>query len=127
MLKNRRGLMLVRIRLRKGRPVQRKRGKNRHLALAGGALLIPVSLMAYVLGFWGLASDMGMAGGSGIKGIFSHWQLWIAGAVALNVASSILNRYARSGEMQVPSVLAPRFLPFRGDTVESTDSKAAHR
>ena len=116
--------MLIRIRLQTGRPVQRRRGKNRHLALAGGALLIPVSLMAYVLGFWGLASDMGMAGGSGIQGLFSHWQLWIAGAVVLNVASSVLNRYGRSGEMEVPSVLTPRFLSFRG-SVEEPDSKGA--
>lgn len=118
--------MVIRIRLETGRPVQRRHGKNRHLALAGGALLIPVSLMAYVLGFWGLASDMGMAGGSGFQGIFSHWQVWIAGAVALNVASSILNRYGRGGEMQVPSVLTPRFLWFRGSAAEP-DSKAARR
>ena len=59
--------MVVRIRLRKGPPVTRKRGKNRHLALACGALLIPASLMAYVLGFWRLASDMGMAREFAIK------------------------------------------------------------
>ena len=118
--------MVIRIQLQTGRPVQRRRGKNRRLALAGAALLIPVSLMAYVLGFWGLASDMGMAGGSGFQGIFSHWQLWIAGAVALNIASSILNRYGRSGEMQVPSVLTPRFLWFRGSAA-GPDSKAARR
>ena len=70
--------MIVRVRLRKGPPVKRKRGKNRHLALAGGALLIPASLMAYALGAWGLASDMGAAGNSGVQGIFSHWQVWVA-------------------------------------------------
>ena len=118
--------MVIRIRLEAGRPVERKRGKNRHLALAGGALLIPVSLMAYALGFWGLASDMGMAGGSGLQGIFSHWQLWMAGAVALNVASSILNRYGRSGEIEAPSVLTPRFRWFRESAAEP-DSKAARR
>jgi hypothetical protein len=117
--------MIVRIRLQKGRPVRRKRGKNRHLALAGAALSIPVSLMAYVLGFWGLASEMGMAGGSGLQGIFSHWQVWIAGAVALNILSSILNRYGRSGEMQAPSVLTPRFLPFRADSDSPADSEVA--
>ncbi|HLH43347.1 MAG TPA: hypothetical protein VKV74_10200 [Bryobacteraceae bacterium] len=118
--------MVVRIRLHTGRPVQRRRGKNRHLALAGGALLIPVSLMAYVLGFWGLASEMGIAGGSGIQGVFSHWQLWIAAAVALNLASSVLNRYGRGGEMEVPSVLTPRFLRLRG-SVERPHSKPLPR
>ena len=118
--------MVVRIRLHTGRPVERRRGKNRHLALAGGALLIPVSVMAYVLGFWGLASDMGIAGGSGFTGVFSHWQLWIAGAAALNVGSSILNRYGRSGEIEAPSVFTPRFLPF-GGSAEEPDSKAPRR
>lgn len=105
--------MIVRIRLRKGQPVKRKRGKNRHLALAGGALLIPASLMAYALGAWGLASDMGAAGESGVRGIFSHWQVGIAVGILLNVATSILNRYGRGGELEAPEVLTPRFLPLR--------------
>jgi hypothetical protein len=107
------GFMIVRIRLRKGQPVKRKRGKNRHLALAGGALLIPASLMAYALGAWGLASDMGAAGESGVQGIFSHWQVGIAVGILLNVATSILNRYGRGGELEAPEVLTPRFLPLR--------------
>ena len=105
--------MVVRIRLRKGPPVKRTRGKNRHLALAFGALLIPGSLMAYVLGFWRLAADMGMVREFGIKGTFSHWQLWMAAAVLLHICSSILNRYARAGSWHIPSVLIPRFLPLR--------------
>jgi len=105
--------MKVRIQFRTGRPVQRKTGKNRHLALAGGALLIPAALMAYVLGFWRLASDMGVAGEFGIRGVFSHWQLWMAVAAALHVAASVLNKYGRGGDLQVPRVLTPRILPFR--------------
>ena len=54
--------MIVRIRLKSGRPIQRKRGKNRHVASGLAALLIPLALMAYVLGLWRLASDMGFAG-----------------------------------------------------------------
>jgi hypothetical protein len=105
--------MIVRIRLGTGRPIQRKRGKNRHLALACGALLIPASLMAYVLGFWRLASDMGFAAEPGISGVFSHWQVWIAAAVFLHAAASILNRYGRRGVFQMPEVLNPRMLPLR--------------
>src|SRR5262245_2926339 len=100
--------MKVRIRLQTGRPIQRKRGKNRHLALAGGALLIPASLMAYVLGFWRLASDMGVAGEFGIRGVFSHWQLWMAVAVVLHLSASVLNRYGRGGDLHLPRVLMPR-------------------
>src|SRR5215471_17119255 len=113
--------MVVRIRLRKGPPVTRKRGKNRHLALACGALLIPASLMAYVLGFWRLASDMGMAREFAIKGTFSHWQLWMAVAVTLHVFSSILNRYGRGGELHLPRVLFPRFLSVHAGQ-EDTDT-----
>lgn len=105
--------MKVRIQFQAGRPVQRRRGKNRHLALAGGALLIPGCLMAYVLGFWSLASELGAAGPFGITGLFSHWQLWIAMAVALHVCATVLNRYGRGGDLQVPEVLHPRLLPLR--------------
>jgi hypothetical protein len=72
-----------------------------------------VSLMAYALGAWGLASDMGAAGESGVQGIFSHWQVWVAVGVLLNVVTSILNRYGRGGELEAPEVLTPRFLPLR--------------
>jgi hypothetical protein len=105
--------MIVRIRLGAGRPIRRKPGKNRHIALACGALLKPVSLMAYVLGFWRLASDMGFAAEPGITGIFGHWQVWIATAVFLHTASSMLNRYGGRGVFQMPQVLNPRILPLR--------------
>jgi hypothetical protein len=119
--------MVVRIRFHKGRPVARKRGKNRHLASAFGALLIPASLMAYVLGFWRLASDMGMAGEFGIRGTFSHWQVWIATGVLLHVLSSILSRYGRGGDLEIPSVLTPRFLPLHAGEEESKASEGASR
>src|SRR5690348_335198 len=105
--------MKVRIRLQTGRPIQRKHGKNRHLALAGGALLIPVSVLAYVLGFWSLASELGMAGAFGITGLFSHWQLWMAFAVAVHLSAGVLGRYGRGGGLELPSVLKPRLLPLR--------------
>ncbi|HEY1756491.1 MAG TPA: hypothetical protein VGG72_13910 [Bryobacteraceae bacterium] len=105
--------MIVRIRLGTGPPVQRKLGKNRHLALACGALLVPVSLMAYVLGFWRLASDMGFTAEPGITGVFGHWQVWIGAAVLLHAASSSLNHYGRRGQFQMPQVLNPRILPLR--------------
>ena len=105
--------MKVRIRLFTGPPIQRTRGKNRQVALACGALLIPVCLMAYVLGFWRLASDAHLAGEFGITGVFSHWQLWMALAVFLHLGSYVLSRYGRGGELKVPRVLTPRILPLR--------------
>ena len=105
--------MIVRIRLGTGRPIQRKLGKNRHLALACGALLIPASLMAYALGFWRLAADMGFAAEPGVTGIFAHWQMCIAMAVFLHATASLLNRYGHRGRFQMPQVLNPRILPLR--------------
>src|SRR5580692_12006921 len=97
--------MLVRIRIQRGRFIHRKHGKNRHVALAIGSLLIPAALMAYALGFWRLASDMGMAGEFGIKGSFSHWQIWIGMAALLQATASVLNHYGRGGELHLPRVL----------------------
>jgi hypothetical protein len=105
--------MILRVRLQRGRPIQRKPGKNRHVALAFVALLIPASLMAYVLGFWRLASDMGVAGEFGITGLFSHWQIWIALAVLLHLSASILNKYGRGGDFRVPRMLTLPIFPTR--------------
>jgi hypothetical protein len=110
--------MIARIKLQRGRPIQRKQGKNRHVALALGALLIPGSLMAYVLGFWRLASDLGIAGEFGITGVFSHWQIWIVTAVAMQLSASVLTRYGRGGELQVPRVLMLHLLSSRRDEEE---------
>ncbi len=105
--------MIARIRLKRGHPVQRKSGKNRHVAFAVGALLVPVALMAYVLGFWRLASDMGMAGEFGITGLFSHWQIWMGIGAVLHLAASSFNRYGRGGGLNIPRILSFRMLQLR--------------
>src|SRR5580658_7038011 len=99
--------MKVRFRFRQGRPVQRRRGKNRKLAAAAGALLIPIALMAYVLGLWRVASDLGLAGEFAITGLFSHWQVWIALALGLSAAASTLNRYGRGGQPEDSRLATP--------------------
>ncbi len=101
--------MIVRIQLRQGQALRKARGKNRRLALACGALLIPVSLMAYVLGFWRLSSDIGVTKEFAIQGLFSHWQIWIVIAVTLHVAASVLTRYGRRGTFRWPRALYFRF------------------
>jgi hypothetical protein len=112
--------MVLRIRLRQGRPIQRKTGKNRHVALALAALLVPSALMAYVLGFWRLASDMGLAGEFGFSGFFSHWQIWIPLGGLFQFAAAVLNKYGRGGEWNVPRILTlPSFPPrFKKQTIE---------
>jgi hypothetical protein len=97
--------MMVRIKLHHGPPIQRKTGKNRQVASAIGTLLIPAALMAYIFGIWRLASDLGMAGEFAISGLFSHWQIWIALAAMLHIASTSLNRYGRGGTLKMPKLL----------------------
>ena len=96
----------MKIQFSQGRRLQSRRGKNRELAAAFGALLVPGSLMAYSLGIWRLASDMGLAGQFEITGAFSHWQLWIGLGVMLHIGAITLNRYGRGGELEVPRLLA---------------------
>src|SRR5712671_4754025 len=116
--------MIVKIRFPEGRRLNRKGGTNRELAAALGALLIPASLMAYSLGFWRLASDMGLAGQFGITGAFSHWQLWIGLGVILHASAISLNRYGRGGELQMPDVLTA--LPGRRGAQGEELERSAH-
>jgi hypothetical protein len=99
--------MKVRFHFRQGRPVQRLRGKNRKVAAAAGALLIPIALMAYVLGLWRVASDLGLAAEFEVSGLFSHWQVWIMLALGLSAAASALNRYGRGGQLEESRVVTP--------------------
>jgi hypothetical protein len=54
------------------------------------SLITPTCVMAYVLAFWRLAADIGLAGESGLHGVLAHWQLWIILAVGLQVTQRIL-------------------------------------
>ena len=115
--------MKVRFRFEQGPRVSRRHGKNRRLAAAIGALLIPMALMAFVLGLWKLASDLGVAGEFEITGVFSHWQVWIALGFALSFAASVLNRYGRGGQLDEARVATP--FPFEKPGVEPPDAKLA--
>jgi hypothetical protein len=99
--------MIVRVKLRKGRALVRNRRKNTQLALAGSALLYPISLMAYVLGFWRLASDMNAVGEFTMSGILSHWQVWVGMGALLHALAVLLSRYGRGEDL--PNFQALRF------------------
>ncbi len=48
------------------------------------ALLKPVAVIALVLGIWRFGTDIGWTEDFVISnGLFSHWQIWIALAIAL--------------------------------------------
>jgi len=98
--------MVVRIRFPRGRLLRRQLGKNRQTALALSALLTPISLMSYVLGFWSLGSDIGLAREFGIAGVFSHWQVWIGLAVGFHAGGRTLAHYGSGGTWKLPRVLS---------------------
>jgi len=55
------------------------------------ALLTPAAVVAFVMGIWRLCMDLGWAGAFLISGgFFSHWQVWMALAIGLKMASSTL-------------------------------------
>ena len=52
-------------------------------------LLTPVALVAYVLAGWRLGADLNWTGAFFIsKGLFSHWQVWLAIAIATQLTAS---------------------------------------
>lgn len=86
--------MRVRIRLSPGTKVRQKRRKNKHIALALASLLTPAAVMACALAFWRLAADVKVTNQFPITdGLFSHWQVWVSGATALQLCAVVLNRY----------------------------------
>jgi len=89
--------MVVRIRFGKGSKVEREGRRNRRLAMVFASFLTPAAVMAAALGVWRLAEDPHWASDFAIhKGLFSHWQVWLAFAALLQTGSYLLNRYGRA-------------------------------
>jgi hypothetical protein len=86
--------MVVKIRFQYGPLVSKRGRKNRRVALAVAALLTPASLTACALALWRLAADLRLAGPFAIsEGLFSHWQVWFAAAILIQLTAILLNRY----------------------------------
>lgn len=61
-----------------------------------GYLMAPVSLVGYVLAIWRLMADLKWLGSFFIEdGLFSHWQVWLALAIGVQMLASYLNRPGR--------------------------------
>jgi hypothetical protein len=89
--------MVVRIRLGERPKPAAKRARNRRFAQGVAALLTPAALMALALAIWGIGADLKLTAAFAIvSGWFSHWQVWLVMAVALESCSFVLNRYAKS-------------------------------
>lgn len=88
--------MVVRTRPGVGPKVKQGQAKNGDLAQAIAPLFTPAALMASTLGAWRLAADLEWVGEFAIsRGLFSHWQVWIAAAAGLQLASRKLSRYGQ--------------------------------
>ena len=87
--------MIVRIRWSKGSARRRLESGARRTAMLSAALLTPMALMAWALGGWRLLADMQWTSEFAIReGMFSHWQVWFALAVAVQFAAFLLGRTA---------------------------------
>jgi hypothetical protein len=64
---------------------------SRQAANFVAALLAPMALLALVFGLWRLGTDLDWTQEFVIdRGLFSHWQVWIALAAAIKMSESLL-------------------------------------
>lgn len=99
--------MKVRIRLSTGSTIKKTTGKNRNAALAIAALVTPATLLAFVLASWRMSADLGFTSAFPITtGLLSHWQVWLAIALAAQFLTIALNRYGRDGRFRISWPLA---------------------
>jgi len=76
--------------------IKRVEAASQEAAPVIGYLLTPVSLVGYVLAIWRLMADLKWVGSFFIEdGLFSHWQVWLALAIGIQMLASYLNRFGR--------------------------------
>ena len=91
--------MIVRIRFGGGKRVGVKPHRQRRFAAGLAGLLTPAAVLTAAVAAWGIAADLSLTGRFAIStGLFSHWQVWLGAAVALQLCAQLLNRYAKRGE-----------------------------
>jgi hypothetical protein len=85
------------------RPRRRKSQEEptRKVALGISSLMVPAAVAAYTLGGWRIASDLEIARNFVIaRGLFSHWQVWIALGAGIHACAMSLSRYGRGREQR---------------------------
>ena len=108
--------MIVRIRLGRGAAISRRAGKNSRIARVTAYLLTITSIGCGSFGVWRLGNDLGWAGDFVFtRGAVSHWQVWVAAAIAAQYLAWQLTSYARKA--------APP--EADGDTAEENRAHAA--
>ena len=97
--------MVVKIRFGRGAVVSRRAGKNRRIARLAASLLTLVSISCASLGVWRVGMDLAWAGDFVFpRGLLSHWQVWVAAAIAVQYLSWQLSRYAGKAILPEPEV-----------------------
>jgi hypothetical protein len=87
--------MVVRVKWRYEDSLRKIRDLNRQVALTTGFVLNPLSVASFVLAVWRLGADLNLTGAFAIsKGLFSHWQVWLALGAGLQALAVAVNRYA---------------------------------
>ncbi len=81
------------------------------------AVLTPAAALALAVAAWRIGADLGLAHEFFVTdGILSRWQVWLGGAVLLQVTAFLLNRRAgaRPGLLPPATQLHPDRHPRRG-------------
>ncbi len=90
--------MVVRLRIKLGtfRAFQGPEAAQHMLTLR--RWLASASAVALVTALWRLAYDLDLTGRFAIsEGLFSHWQVWMALAVLLQILDAMLGRFGHGG------------------------------
>lgn len=81
------------------------------------AVLTPAAALAAAVAAWRIGADLGLAHEFFVTdGLFSRWQMWLGGAVLLQVTAYLLNRRAggRTALLPPATELHPDRHPRRG-------------
>ena len=63
------------------------------------AFLTPTAVVAFALAIWRLGDDMGWTGEFPVaSGLFSHWLVWLALALGIQMSGRLLHRSERAVE-----------------------------
>jgi hypothetical protein len=93
--------MVVRIRIAVGPRLNPNRSAEARLALAVSSLLTPAAVLSWVVALWRVLADAKVTEQFAIeRGIFSHWQVWLAFGILLQTLSTMLDRHGRRLEGQ---------------------------
>lgn len=92
------GIMVVRVRIAWGSTPRQRGARHGVLVSAFVQGLNLCSAMAVLAAAWRLGNDLNWTTRLAIsQGFFSHWQIWMASAILLQLVATILQRHSRGG------------------------------